>query len=59
MMTGDLNEDDLVDADDLTLLVKVVMGEVPFDDPVWIKADLNKDGKRNAADIVVLLKKKK
>ena len=40
------------------MLVNVVMGKVAFDDPVWIKADLNKDGKRNAADIVVLLKKK-
>ena len=57
--TGDLNDDDLVDDADLELLVKVVMGEVAFDDPIWIKADLNKDGKRNAADIVVLLKKKK
>jgi hypothetical protein len=57
--TGDLNDDDLVNDTDLTLLVKVVMGEVAPDDPVWFKADLNKDGKRNAADIVVLLKKKK
>ena len=59
MKTGDLNDDDHVDDTDLELLVQVVMGKVPFDDPVWIKADLNKDGKRNAADIVVLLNKKK
>ena len=59
MKTGDMNEDDLVNDADLQLLVDVVMGKVAFDDPVWIKADLNKDGKRNAADIVVLLKKKK
>ena len=59
MKTGDMNDDDLVDDTDLELLVNVVMGKVAFDDPVWIKADLNKDGKRNAADIVVLLKKKK
>ena len=51
---GDVNGDGKINQDDLDLIVKIVMGQRP-EDVGEFAGDLNKDGKTDAADVVVMV----
>ena len=51
---GDINGDKEINQDDLDLLVKIVMGQIP-DDVGYRAGDLNYDNKTDAKDVVIMV----
>ncbi len=54
---GDINADDIVDKDDLTLLYQILYNSSDFDDVTLSHADLNTDGKTDDKDRTLLTEK--
>ncbi|MCL2086692.1 MAG: dockerin type I domain-containing protein [Oscillospiraceae bacterium] len=55
MFYGDINQDNVVDAEDLTLLREHITGKKAITEPLWLKsADANNDGKVNIADLTYM-----